>query len=259
MLRWDCCASGNLKLALSEGTPLTEIPPRVRNALPIDMRLLDILVDWPRIELPVLKRPWLTNPLVVDGYPVEYRAFVEDGEIAGISSYYPQRPLRRNDRELAAVRKMTEALIATVETPFEWLKSADADLRTSEVIHGMAGKLKNAPTPKKPRIDPNGIHFSADFIATNSPEGVLFLEGGPPHFMGAHPCCFEPGKVRGIALTPGTPPEHLDSLSCPATADTPDGRPTRAARPDTELPERRNQSGCSTSWPGVRTPPEPGR
>ena len=45
--------------------------------------------------------------------------------------------------------------------------------------------------PLKPSLrglDQDGVHFTADFIATA--EGILFLEGGPPHELGAHPCCF---------------------------------------------------------------------
>ena len=39
---------------------------------------------------------------------------------------------------------------------------------------------------------------TADFTATA--EGMLFLEGGPPHELGAHPCCFREGRISGVAL-----------------------------------------------------------
>ena len=44
------------------------------------------------------------------------------------------------------------------------------------------------------------MHFTADFLVT--PNEVLFLEGGPPSFMGAHPCCFENrlDRIEGVAL-----------------------------------------------------------
>ncbi len=47
--------------------------------------------------------------------------------------------------------------------------------------------------------DPDGVHFTADFIVTSKDE-ILFLEGGPPHELGAHPCCFQPGEIQGVAL-----------------------------------------------------------
>ena len=31
-------------------------------------------------------------------------------------------------------------------------------------------------------------------------EGILFLEGGPPHELGAHLCCFREGRISGVAL-----------------------------------------------------------
>ena len=31
---------------------------------------------------------------------------------------------------------------------------------------------------------------------------MLFLEGGPSHRMGAHPCCFAPNGIEGYALEP---------------------------------------------------------
>ena len=60
--------------------------------------------------------------------------------------------------------------------------------------------LKHAgSTPAPGTPDPDGVHFTADFIATD--DGMLFLEGGPPHFMRAHPCRFDPGGRYGIALS----------------------------------------------------------
>ena len=44
------------------------------------------------------------------------------------------------------------------------------------------------------------VHFTADFVMTED-EGVMLLEGGPPHFAGAHPCCFKQrGAIKGMAL-----------------------------------------------------------
>jgi len=68
---------------------------------------------------------------------------------------------------------------------------------------GIAGRLIGAiPCEIKPQRD--GIpmkSFTADFVVTEDDE-VLFLEGGPPHtaLWGAHPCCFVPGNVEGVAL-----------------------------------------------------------
>ncbi len=101
MLRWDCCSSGSLKATLSEGdTP----DARTLASLPIDARIQDAAYKFPRVLLPVWQRPWLGDEMLTDdGYAVEYRALVEGGELRGISSYYIQRPLRRDDAEMAAI------------------------------------------------------------------------------------------------------------------------------------------------------------
>ena len=41
--------------------------------------------------------------------------------------------------------------------------------------------------------------FTADFVVGKDGK-VLFLEGGPPYGLGAHPCCFEGRDIEGIAL-----------------------------------------------------------
>ena len=107
--------------------------------------------------------------------PVESRAFVRDGGVLGISSYYPQRPLPEFPAHIQAVREQTEMLINAVRTPFQW-----------HVEPSLRG------------LDKDGVHFTADFIATA--EGMIFLEGGPPHELGAHPCCFREGRISGVAL-----------------------------------------------------------
>ena len=54
--------------------------------------------------------------------------------------------------------------------------------------------------PKTPwKAPPTGVHFSADFLVTLDSR-VLFLEGGPPHGLGAHSCCFRPGEIEGVAF-----------------------------------------------------------
>ena len=53
-----------------------------------------------------------------------------------------------------------------------------------------------------------GVHFTADYIV-DADDNVAFLEGGPPHHLGAHPCGFPMGETQGLALTPKN--ETLDT------------------------------------------------
>ena len=172
MMRFDYCSSLEIKISLSDGE--WECRPEFCRVELDDPRAFDILFEYPRPTAPVWLRPW-ADALIVDGYPVEYRAFVRDGKLQGISSYYPQRPLPEFPEHIQAVREQTEKLIQAARTPFQWH------------FVPMPGNLAQ-----------DGVHFTADFIATA--EGVLFLEGGPPHEMGAHPCCFRAREISGVAL-----------------------------------------------------------
>ncbi len=176
MMRMDCASSLEIKMWLGNGEH--GFRPEFGKIMLDDPRLYDILSEYPREEVPVWRRPWM-EAAVHEGYPVEYRAFVRDGKLQGISSYYPQRPLPEFPLHLEEVRRMTEALIAHVRPPFLWHNTMALD---------------------GTELDLGGIHFTADFITLEDGQ-VLFLEGGPPHELGAHMCCFQPGGIEGVALT----------------------------------------------------------
>ena len=191
MMRWDCCASADVKYAMAEGI---EPDDTRRQSLPLDSRIQELAYDFPRFLVPLWRRPWLgSRTLVIDGYPVEYRAFIENGELTGISSYYPQRPLPRNDTHLDQIRADVAALLENLKGPFDWPAKKGEVLGIRFTLPTLEGREPEPSTP-----DPNGVHGTADFIATT--DGILLLEGGPPHFMGAHPCCFPAGRTHGVAL-----------------------------------------------------------
>jgi hypothetical protein len=159
--RWECCTSDDMKWRMSKGEGWSE---HLTKLTLDDSRLYDGLAG-EAVRLCV--RPWV-EPLRIGGYPVEFRVFYGgDGAREGVSSYYPQRPLPDN----AAMRYLVS------------LVSSDAELL----------RLQSSFP----------VGFTADFLVSENLE-VLFLEGGPPHIPGgpvsAHPCCFSPGQVRGVAL-----------------------------------------------------------
>ena len=80
------------------------------------------------------------------------------------------------------MRQLTESLTANAKTPFLWNRSP---LRIKFLEEQ----------------DSTGGHFTADFLVTREGNEVLFIEGGPPHHFGAHPCCFRFGEIEGVALT----------------------------------------------------------
>lgn len=203
MFRFDCCAPAEVKVSLAEGRPhwnpnmvrqgplslwpkehdgrVIELPEHFECTC-LDYRSFEIVWSYPRPTVPVWKRPWVDIE-VRDRYPVEFRAFVVDGKLEGVSSYYPQRALDPDD---PIIRPSCETIGLYVfqfarflhDFPFEW-----------------------------PRDAPDGIpdnSFTADFVVRRESGRVEFLEGGPPHHpsWGAHPCCFPPGGIAGIALEP---------------------------------------------------------
>ena len=176
-MRLDCCSGGEIKYRMAIGEPACL--PEFQEIVVGDVRAYDIIFDYPRESVPVWQRPWV-RPMMELGYPVEYRAFVRDGELRGISSYYPQRPLSKYPEHLDEVREATERLTAHARPPFLW--------HTTTMLDGT-------------ELDLAGVHFTADFLVSEYGE-VLFLEGGPPCELGAHPCCFRPGEIEGIALDP---------------------------------------------------------
>ena len=178
MMRLDCCSDAEIKYRMAQGNP--DFREEFDHILFGDPRSFDLVLEYPRETLPVWQRPW-QKTMRVAGYPVEYRAFVRDGELLGISSYYPQRPLPEFPEHLRAVARMTGRLAAALEGPLLWNHT------------GMLLREDND-------LDLQGVHFTADFLVTPQEE-VLFLEGGPPHELGAHMCCFHPGEIGGVALT----------------------------------------------------------
>lgn len=183
MFRYECCATDELKYHAAEGhsyeTPgfFREVGGEYLNPwrhISIDdLRLLDLTV-WPETRCCV--RPWIEAHRV-GGWPLEFRVFFGTDGYQGVSSYYPQRPLPKDnwyiDRAILLAQSYAERLYAA---------------------------------------ETFAIGCTMDFLVEAVPGGelggendrVLFLEGGPPHHQGprsAHPCCFPPGKIEGIALS----------------------------------------------------------
>lgn len=184
ILRWDICSSGSVKAAMSQ--PGAGSRPRMWKGTPSvefdDPRLQDVIDDWRHPTLRIWRRPWV-RAAIVNGYPVEFRVFVRDDQVVGISSYYPQRPLSIAWRPVIdKVEWLARRLIAAAGRMSHW-RIADCGL------------------------DPDRLHCTLDFLVEPDPHQdaafPIFLEGGPPHVAGswgAASCCFREGEVRGVAL-----------------------------------------------------------
>lgn len=202
MLRFDPCGSSALKASISEGRG--ELVGESRGYIKshnghIDhilcKRLADAFLWHPEDHMPVFARPiirtrkrggWAFHTGAAGQWPCEWRVYVREGEIIGVSNYYPQAAAPADDIPMAmlAVEK-TQTLLDTMS------------------------RLKIVPHHSRYEgaLDTDKASFSADFIEREDGE-LLFLEGGPTHIFrpafGASPCCFNPNDgISGIALAPG--------------------------------------------------------
>ena len=117
MMRLDCCSDAEIKYQLSRGRH--EFRPEFGQVIFGDPRSYDMVAEYPRETLPVWRRGWVST-LRVEDYPVEYRAYVRDGQLVGISNYYPQRPLMRLQDHIERVRAHVATLLRYVRPPFLW-------------------------------------------------------------------------------------------------------------------------------------------
>lgn len=180
MMRWSCCSCAEVKYRLGNGQP--EWSPEIQGSFHVaDLRALDLICGFPKPTIRAWSRPWMRFQ-IVDGFPLEFRAFVESDKIVGISSYYPQRPL-----------PLTWGILGCVQTVVSF---------TQRLIDAQLKPL-NMPEFARSGADIARNHWTADFACEDG-GGLLFLEGGPPHTpqWGAHPCCFAVGEIEGIALRP---------------------------------------------------------
>lgn len=195
MLRWDCCAALNLKFAMDGG----ELDRAAMTSIEYDdPRFFDILYDYPGASMAVLQRPWI-EARKVGSHPVEYRVYVENNEVQGISSYYPQRPLVLDDD----VRREIEESLA-------FSKDIIAAANAAGTTPWMAGY-------ERAGLDSTNVSCTLDFLVTESGD-VQFIEAGPPFGAGAHPCCFQHNvvngaiSVKGVALVAKEPALALDEF-----------------------------------------------
>lgn len=168
MMRWDVCAPYDLKANLSDGNAAWQ-PDYARPPFLDDPRAFDLLYEFPDPVMRIWQRPWV-KVAQHEGWPIEYRVFVFDSRIIGISNYYPQRGLPNTESVTSDIRQclaMTERLVRNLPLP----------------VRFPGGPHASWPTDEK--------SFTADFMRLEDGR-IVYLEGGPPFGAGAHPCCFPP-------------------------------------------------------------------
>ena len=175
VIRWDCCSGYSLKSFMERANGDLVVASQNCDSYihrlsgpDDDERASSIFGDvyaqkGPDFYVRIYKRP-IVPMMKIEGYPVEFRVFVEKSQVVGVSSYYPHRPLPNEYRN--AARKVAEMTLPMCEYQADF--SADWGItRNHEYILIECG-------PPHDRIG------------------------------GAHPCCFlsDPTNIRGVALQP---------------------------------------------------------
>lgn len=177
MLRWSCCSMERVKSRLARGS--AEWHPDFMQLSVNDFRADMMIEDFDRPTIAAYVRPWLQ--FAMEGqYPVEYRAFVRENALLGVSSYYPQRPLIKADQTTLDIRTVSSFVRRLIDR-----------------------QRKPVLSPHLAReMDLTLNCWTADFARLPS-GAIVFLEGGPAHgkHWGSHPCCFRDGEIEGVALS----------------------------------------------------------
>lgn len=138
-------------------------------------------------------------------WPAEWRAFVYDGKVTGVSAYYAWagRTTPQDARVALQVRELAQRIAdtATALRAFPRIGSVET------ARHGPIGAVVDADLPRE------GVHATIDFIEAIGADGrptLLMLEAGPPHhpmLPGGHPCGF-----TGIAMPDGVAFRTMDGV-----------------------------------------------
>jgi hypothetical protein len=136
-------------------------------------RFYETLLDLAEENIRAYARPIMaSNPIAgeVNGekrnWDTEFRVYIQDGEVVGVSNYYPQVEMTPK----AHAAPMLEAV---------------------DMARHMIGFMKKHDILcDNPKYQAEGqIRCTLDFFQTKDGE-MLLLEGGPEGLFGAHPCCF---------------------------------------------------------------------
>lgn len=162
------------------------------------------------------------SPLAGPGqWPVEWRVFVRNGRVTGVSNYYGwagEGPTAENAWRATEAAMLTQRLIDHMQAG--GLRGAFMDTVLAREIGAERPDVAIAFEP----WDADGFHATIDFIETE--QGMMLLEAGPAHAPGGggHPCAFagqdmapkDPARCvapcEGVAFLP-MPHVHLGDPS----------------------------------------------
>lgn len=176
-----------------------------RRVAPEDLRTVTAAAQGPVGGSSFLARPWVKakryfvhedphrveTPLKGPGiWPAEWRAFVEDGQVVGVSCYYGWIGEATPENAVVAldVREQAQKVADKATELGMWPRFMDVE--RARVSENPAIRSNADIQAHLDHFGQEKVAFTLDFIETE--EGLLMLEGGPANtpFGGAHPCAF---------------------------------------------------------------------
>lgn len=261
MVRYLQCGASNLKTIAGAGlagpsSPATRFTPNLatgagwiqtgnrRRIVADDARITRAAAQTPEgYRHHFVSRPWQASSRYLIGrdpnrentpvagfgaWPAEWRAFVCNGIVTGVSAYYFWAHKGTQDDALAALevrnaaQTIVKAAIARGLRPGHYDCDRIGDMHadpdwpghTADSTQAIARWLQSCPS--------NGFNATLDFIETEA--GPVLLEGGPSTIpagcgSGAHPLGFCAGLVSGRFAVPDTTgavlktPETMDAIN----------------------------------------------
>lgn len=201
---------------------------RIGNRRRIDMtdrRTIKAYAEGPaNMECIFLARPWIEagryleaedphrkhSPFEGKGiWPAEYRVFIRNGSIVGVSAYYPwaSKATPQDAKSALAARDLAQKMLDDMKEQNAVPAYMDLEFaRQAAIVHGQKEVIDLLETD----FPADGIHCTLDFLETK--DGLVLLEGGPgaTPFGGGHVCGFagqsgppligRPLATEGVAL-----------------------------------------------------------
>lgn len=176
-----------------------------RRIAPNDLRTVKAAAEGPVGDTAFMARPWVKaaryfvhddpnrrdTPLKGPGvWPAEWRAFVEDGRVVGVSAYYSWigEATPENAAIALEVRQLAQRIVDKA-TELSMIPRF-MDLEFVRLSQAPAVRENESAQEALELFGREKIACTLDFIETD--EGLMLLEGGPPNtpFGGGHPCGF---------------------------------------------------------------------
>lgn len=203
MVRCDNKATGEVKSALSDGEPMNNgllySEHYGRQILPIhDEAFYTTMLDLGVPDIVAFARP-IVEAKSIDGewngksgkWPAEFRVYVENNKVVGVSNYYPQVGMDPKVFTKPAAQAVYHAK-CIANTLEELQLGVGNHANCPDVEQSQDSRPSWMPSTWGPQ------DYTLDFICTPDDE-LLFLEGGPAGMLAADPCCF---NQEGRGWTP---------------------------------------------------------